>query len=222
MAVWAHPRSLSARRRLPPRAAATAKLARARATPRATCSRCRRRGADRRAPRPRGERCRLTRTRDTSSSISVSVDTRSGPRRETYRRSRVRRGPFHCVASQTRPRSASHGSPRRRVSGPRCATRHRPFIRRWLRSTTPPSKWRNRFLPTASTRSSTRPSTARATPVASPRGFGLSASRRSPTRTWSRCAVRWRESPSGTGQPPSAESSSWSAEKIVSEKVGYG
>src|SRR4249919_675865 len=38
----------------------------------------------------------------------------------------------------------------------------------------------------------------RATPVARPRGFGLPASTRSPTRTRRRAAVRWIVSPSGT------------------------
>ena len=46
----------------------------------------------------------------------------------------------------------------RRGSRPRGWTRQRPVIRRWLRSVTPPSKDRKRFLPTASTASSRRPS----------------------------------------------------------------
>ena len=45
-------------------------------------------------------------------------------------------------------------------------------MRRWLRTVTPPSKRSRRCFPIASTPSSVRPSTARATPVACPRGCG--------------------------------------------------
>jgi hypothetical protein len=56
-----------------------------------------------------------------------------------------------------------------------------PRILRWLRRTTPPSTCSRRCLPIASTRSRIRPSSTRATPVACPRGCGLSAVRRCPT-----------------------------------------
>ena len=45
------------------------------------------------------------------------------------------------------------------------------------------------------------PVDARATPVACPRGFGLSASIRSPTSGRMRAAARWIASPSGTVEP---------------------
>ncbi len=71
-------------------------------------------------------------------------------------------------------------------------------MRRWLRTTSPPSKRSSRFLPTASTDSSTRPSTRGATCVAWARGFGDSTSSRWPTSGCSRSAARWSASPSGT------------------------
>ena len=141
--------------------------------------------------------------------------------REACPRPSERTGP---VPLRRLPLASAEHEPRRagdESRDSRRATRQRPFIRRWLRTTTPPSKCRSRFLPTASTRSRTRPSTARATPVARPRGFGLSASSRSPTSTCSRCAVRWSESPSGTSAAE-RRSSSRSALKIASENVGYG
>ena len=95
-------------------------------------------------------------------------------------------------------RRTSHGRPAPvEPTGP---TRQRPFIRRWLRTVTPPSKRSSRCFPTASTPSSRRPSTAAATPVTSPRGCGEVAVTRSPTSGRSRAAARWRESPSGTGE----------------------
>ena len=81
---------------------------------------------------------------------------------------------------------------------PRRSTRQRPFIRKWLRRTRPPSKWSRRFFPTASTCSSRRPSSRSASPFTAARGCGVSTSTRSPTRTCSRWAARCSESPSGT------------------------
>ena len=85
----------------------------------------------------------------------------------------------HRAAAEHRlplaPASTSHGRPG--VSSPRGTTRQLPFMRRWLRRTTPPSKRSRRFLPRASTDSSTRPSSRSATPVARARGCGLDVQR---------------------------------------------
>ncbi len=121
----------------------------------------------------------------------------SGPSRCTAREFSSRTRPPYCSACALLPRSTSHGRPNTGAS--RAITRQLPDMRRWLRTVTPPSKRRIRFFPTASTDSSTRPSTCSATPVTWPRGFGDSALTRSPTRTCSRRAARWRLSPSGTG-----------------------
>src|SRR5215217_7916664 len=107
-----------------------------------------------------------------------------------------RRLPPTSTASRSRPRRTSHGRPWR--GRPAGSSRHRPVMPRWLRTTTPPSKRRIRFFPTASTASSVRPSTRSATRVTAPRGCGLSAARRSPTSGCRSRAARWRESPSGT------------------------
>ena len=94
------------------------------------------------------------------------------------------------------PRRTSHGRPTR--FAPRGSRRQRPVMRRWLRSTTPPSKRSSRFLPTASTDSSRRPSSRSAIRFTAARGCGVSTSTRSPTSGCSRAAARRSESPSGT------------------------
>ena len=81
----------------------------------------------------------------------------SGPSLRTRLSSSSSTGPFQSTASFFSPRSTSHGVPRR-VPSFRCRSCQRPFMRRWLRRTSPPSKRRSRFLPTASTRTSRRPS----------------------------------------------------------------
>ncbi len=145
---------------------------------------------------PRGRSGPLARSRGTSASGSVRSARRSGPSVRSGRWSSVSTGPFHCVASIPSACSTSHGRPAR--TGPAAPTRQRPVIRRWLRTATPPSKRNTRCFPLASTLSSRRPSTAAATPVARPRGWGELAETRRPTRAWSRRAARWRASPSGT------------------------
>ena len=69
----------------------------------------------------------------------------SGPRRRRVRSSSSSTGPCHSTASCVEPRTTSHGG-LPWSSLPRGCTRQRPFILRWLRSMTPPSKERNRFL----------------------------------------------------------------------------
>ena len=184
------------RRRSPRRRAATATPRRPRAPRPSTCCRCRRRavdpGAPRRAARSPAPRSRATaRARRRTSSASTSWPSRrsSATRASAPARSRAR-------LRASSPRRTSHGSPVRAF--PRGSIRQRPVIRRWLRTTTPPSKRSSRFLPTASTDSSTRPSTRGATPVAWARGFGDSTSSLWPTSGCSRRAARWRASPSGT------------------------
>lgn len=136
------------------------------------------------------------RSRETRRAGSVSSASRSGPSRRNGRWSSVSTGPCHCVASMPPAPRTSQGRPTRdEPIGPTC---HRPFIRRWLRTVTPPSNLSTRCLPIASTFSSRRPSTAAATPVASPLGCGEAATRWCPMRGRSRTAARWRESPSGT------------------------
>src|SRR2546421_3912174 len=105
-------------------------------------------------------------------------------------------GPFQSTASCSAPRSTSQGSPVRGV--PRGWTRQRPVIRRWLRRTCPPAKRSSRFLPSASTDSSTRPSIRSAIRLTAARGCGVSTSTDRPTRTCSRAAAACRMSPSGT------------------------
>ena len=189
--------SETARRRSRRREPTTETRARARAPRRATCFRFRRRAAGRRVPRPRAAPGRSGGSGRRRRGFSVAGARRSGPSARTPPSPRASTGPFHCVASHSRLRRTSHGDPRHAASERR-RTRQRPFMRRWLRTTTEPSKRRSRCFPTASTDSSLRPSIRDATPVTWPRGFGLSASMRSPTRTCSRRAARWSESPSGT------------------------
>ena len=94
------------------------------------------------------------------------------------------------------PRRTSHGRPTR--FAPRGSSRQRPVMRRWLRSTAPPSKRSSRFFPTASTDSNRRPSRRSAIPFTAARGCGVSTSTRSPTSGCNRAAARRSESPSGT------------------------
>ena len=108
-------------------------------------------------------------------------------------------GPFHSTAWRVRPRRTSHGVPRGSV--PASSTRQRPRIRRWLRSVSPPSKPRRRFLPTASTRSSLSPSSRSARRRTAARGCGVSTATTSPSSARRRSAARWSASPSGTPRP---------------------
>ena len=111
-------------------------------------------------------------TRAATAAGSVASASRSGPRRRSVPFARRSTEPFQSRASSSAPRSTSHGRP---CGGdPAGTTRQRPVMPRWLWTTTPPSKWRSRFLPRGSTVSSTRPSTARATAL--PRGCGADAS----------------------------------------------
>src|SRR4030095_6270341 len=119
----------------------------------------------------------------------------SGPTRLTARAFSSSTGPPHSTASRGPPRRTSQGRPRQ--ARPRSRIVQRPVIRRWLRSTRPPSNRSTRFFPTASTLSRRRPSRWSPTPVAAARGCGVSTSTPSPTRGWSRRAARWSESPSG-------------------------
>ena len=169
------------------RRGATGRPRLARAPPPSTCSRSRRRDAGREGHRrPRGRP--LDGGSRPSESRSGGRARMSGPRLRTARLFNSSTEPFHSTASRPRPRSTSQGRPR--VAEPRARTVQRPDIRRWLRSTSPPSKLSSRFLPTASTPSRRRPSSCSATPVAAARGFGLSTSTVSPTSTWSRRAAR--------------------------------
>ena len=77
---------------------------------------------------------------------------------------------------RARPRSA-RATACHAVSAPRSSTCQRPLMRRWLRRTSPPSKLRSRFLPTASTASSRRPS-SRSAASAAPRADAASRPRR--------------------------------------------
>src|SRR5918996_1658380 len=127
----------------------------------------------------------------------------SGPRRATAgERPRVSSstGPFQRTACSSRPRRTSHGVPNGSV--PAACTRQRPFMRRWLRRTRPPSKPSTRFLPPASTRSRRRPSSRSTSRSTAARGCGVSTATTSPSSTRSRAAARWRASPSGI-RPPS-------------------
>ena len=120
-------------------------------------------------------------------STSTSPTTPEGSARRTLARrlldrrlvrDQVRPEPPHaaCVERQHRPvplrRLPVRRAAGRATAGPAPsatgAMRQRPFIRRWLRTVTPPSNRSSRFFPTASTDSRTRPSTARATPVDEP------------------------------------------------------
>ena len=72
-----------------------------------------------------------------------SQQIRANPSQRRW--SRVRTGPFHCVASIAPPCSTSHGRPVRfEPTGPTC---QRPLIRRWLRIVTPPSNREQKMLP---------------------------------------------------------------------------
>ena len=174
-----------------------ARAERGRVPPRATGSRSRRRAAGRGAPRRARAPDPVARSRATIPSRSGGSSSTSGPRWPTRARPRVSSstGPCHSTASASRPRSTSHGDP---TSGaPAAWTRQRPFIRRWLRSTSPPSNVSSRFLPTASTRSRRFPSSRSASPSEAARGFGVTTWTISPSRTRTRSAARRRLSPSG-------------------------
>ncbi len=143
----------------------------------------------------------VLRNRSSIASRSGGSSITSGPSRWIRARPRVSSstGPCQSTAWSSRPRSTSHGA--FEVGRPAGCTPQRPFIRRWLRRTRFPSNVRSRFLPTASTRSSRRPSIRSATPRSWARGFGDSAATTSPTSGWSRLATRWSASPSGTATP---------------------
>ena len=96
----------------------------------------------------------------------------SGPSRAIDRVCSSSTGPFQSTPSARSPRRTSHGVPARRP--PSGVTVQRPDMRRWERSTTPPSKRKTRFFPSASTDSSTRPSIRSAIRSARARGCGAS------------------------------------------------
>ena len=112
--------------------------------------------APRRGAVPGGSARRLT----SIASRSGGSARMSGPRRRRARSLSSSTGPCQSTASFVALRRTSHGLPV--TSRPRSCTRQRPFILRWLRSVTPPSNWRKRFLPTASTtRGASRPAARR-------------------------------------------------------------
>src|SRR5215831_3365654 len=121
----------------------------------------------------------------------------SGPSLRATPWSSSRTGPFQRTPVCLAPRRTNHGVPKTAAS--RSSTRQRPLIRRWLRRTRPPSKWKRRFLPIASTLSRRRPFSRGASCLTAARGCGVSTSSSSPTSTCSRRAARWMASPSGTG-----------------------
>src|SRR5262249_31690634 len=82
----------------------------------------------------------------------------------------------------------------------------------------PPSKWRKRFLPIASTCSSRRPFSRGASCFTAARGCGVSTSSSSPTSTCSRRAARWSASPSG--MPTGYARSPHGPQQVVLEVVG--
>ena len=138
------------------------------------------------------------RSRATIASRSGGSASTSGPSRATAgERPRVSSstGPFQSTAWRSRPRRTSHGVPKGSV--PAACTRQRPCMRRWLRRSSPPSKLRSRFLPTASTRSRRRPSSRSERRSTAARGWGVSTATTSPSRTRRRSAARWSASPSG-------------------------
>jgi len=139
---------------------------------------------------------RSLRKRATIASRSRGSPRMSGPSRRSARVWSSSTGPLQSTASRSRPRSTSQGRPCRLP--PRAPTRQLPDIRRWLRSTRPPSNRSRRFLPSASTATSRRPSRRSAIRSAAARGCGVSTSSTSPTSTWRRSAARRTESPSGT------------------------
>ena len=178
-------RRRGARRRRGRRRAPTATPAPPRAPRPSTCSRYRDESlVEQRVPISRSASV-ARRLRTIASSSSGSSST-SGPRRAQRRGHRRARAPapFQSTPSRSAPRSTSHGLPMR--VAPRCSRRQRPVIRRWLRSTSPPSKRSRRFLPTASTDSRRRPFSRSAMPFTAARGCGVSTSSRSPTSGWSR------------------------------------
>ena len=138
------------------------------------------------------------RLRTIASSSNGSSSTSGPSRRATSPVPSSRIGPFQSTPSCVAPRRTSHGRPTR--FAPRGSSRQRPVMRRWLRSTAPPSKRSSRFLPTASTDSSRRPSSRSAIPFTAARGCGVSTSTRSPTSGCKRAAARRSESPSGTSR----------------------
>ncbi len=94
-----------------------ARGARSTASPRATCSRSRRRAAGRAAPHREDARSPSAAGGRRRRATTVSSARRSGPSRSSGRRSSDSTGPFHCVASHSRPRRTSQGRPRRSRSG---------------------------------------------------------------------------------------------------------
>ena len=93
-----------------------------------------------------------------ASSSSGSSSTSGPSRRVTSPVPSSSTGPFQSTPSCFAPRRTSHGRPTR--FAPRGSSRQRPVMRRWLRSTAPPSKRSSRFFPTASTDS--KPATVEA------------------------------------------------------------
>ena len=153
--------SSSTRRRSPParrRSHARRHAARPRATRPSTGCRSPRRDAGRGSPRRATRRVAGAKARDHPVEVPGSARM-SGPSRLRIPRSSSSTAPLNIAPTYSSPRSTSQGRPKIFVSLRN--TRHRPFMRRWLRRTSPPSKWSRRFLPTASTRSSRRPSSRR-------------------------------------------------------------
>ena len=143
---------------------------------------------------------RAPRSRATAATTSNSAASTSWPSPRTEPSSSASTGPFQSTPSSRRRGARATAAPT--LARPRGSTRQRPVIRRWLRTTTPPSNRSRRFLPTASTDSSTRPSIRDATPVTCARGCGDSASIRWPTSACSRAqrdgANRPRARPEGS------------------------
>ena len=96
-----------------------------------------------------------------ASNSAVREDVRAEP--PPHRRARAR-APARSRAPPRARRRGGRATAGRRASRRGARPASGPLMRRWLRTTSPPSKRRRRFLPTASTVSSTRPSTRSATP----------------------------------------------------------
>ena len=177
--------------------AATARAARARAPRPSRCCRSRRRGAGRAAPRrsraPVGARAAARASR------RGRAGRRGCPARGRRERGRVElehRARSRGRASRSRRAGRATACPRaRRRAAGRC---QRPLIRRWLRSTSPPSKRSRRFLPTRLDRLEQPPPSSRSATRSRLRARvrrldldPLADERLEPR------AARWSESPSG-------------------------
>ena len=136
----------------------------------------------------------------------------------------LRRLPPRCAEDEPRLTAPGRSSVRR--------TRQRPVMRRWLRTVTSPSKRSSRFLPTASTDSSTRPSIARATssaaragPATRPRrarrrGAGAARLRDGVDRPRARPAGECRHGRLGAGSAATPRASDQSPTREAGTKTG--